>query len=73
MEDPLVTAADAVQKVSSQYRFNREHDEFDLFGQTVAEKLRQLPLEMALETEEMILSTIRMQRVSLLSKHSPPS
>ncbi|XP_041974617.1 uncharacterized protein LOC121729943 isoform X2 [Aricia agestis] len=46
---------------------SKDNDEFGLFGQTVAEQLRQLPLEVALETEEMILSTIRSQRIKILA------
>lgn len=41
-------------------------DEFDLFGRTIAQQLRQLSLEVALETEEVILATIRRQRIKLL-------
>lgn len=43
-------------------------DEFHLFGQTVAEQLRQLPLETALETEEMILAIIRKRRVEIANR-----
>lgn len=45
-------------------------DEFHLFGLTVAEQLRQLPLETALVTEEMILAVIRKQRIKTANRHS---
>ncbi|XP_037874533.2 uncharacterized protein LOC119628408 isoform X2 [Bombyx mori] len=60
-------AVDALEKVSTQHFSN---DEFDLFGQTIAEQLRQLPLEIALKTEEMILSTVRKQRIKLAKQQT---
>nr|XP_021208640.1 uncharacterized protein LOC110386542 [Bombyx mori] len=62
-DPPLLQAVDALEKVSTQHFSN---DEFDLFGQTIiAQQLRQLPLEIALKTEEIILSTVRKQRIKL--------
>lgn len=67
LKDPLLRAVDALEKVSSQQFSNKlGDDEFDLFGRTIAQQLRQLPLEVALETEEVILATIRRQRIKLL-------
>ncbi|CAK1594254.1 unnamed protein product [Parnassius mnemosyne] len=69
LKDPLLRAVDALEKVSTQqFSNNTGDDEFDLFGRTIAQKLRQLPLEAALETEEVILATIRQQRVKLLKQ-----
>nr|XP_037874534.1 uncharacterized protein LOC119628408 isoform X2 [Bombyx mori] len=67
IKDPLLQAVDALEKVSTQHFSN---DEFDLFGQTIAEQLRQLPLEIALKTEEMILSTVRKQRIKLAKQQT---
>ncbi|XP_028038280.1 uncharacterized protein LOC114249014 [Bombyx mandarina] len=60
-------AVDALENVSTQHFSN---DEFDLFGQTIAQQLRQLPLEIALKTEEMILSTVRKQRIKLAKQQT---
>ncbi|CAF4837798.1 unnamed protein product [Pieris macdunnoughi] len=68
-KDPLLKAVDVLEKVAPQH-FSHAQDEFDLFGQTIAEQLRQLPLEMALETEEMILSTVRKQRIKLAKQQT---
>ncbi|KAM3961432.1 uncharacterized protein ACR2FA_004546 [Aphomia sociella] len=73
IKDPLLKAIDALEKVSSQHFLNAGNDEFDLFGQTIAQQLRQLPLGTALETEEMILSIIRRQRIRILSSSSTSS
>lgn len=70
IKDPLLQAVDALQKVSTQHFSNVTNDEFDLFGQTIAQQLRQLPLEIALETEEMILSTVRKQRIKLAKQRT---
>ncbi|CAF4935604.1 unnamed protein product [Pieris macdunnoughi] len=71
LKDPLLRAVDALEKVSSQHFSNNSgDDEFDLFGRTIAQQLRQLPLEAALETEEVILATIRQQRIKLLKQTS---
>lgn len=67
IKDPLLQAVDALEKVSTQHFSN---DEFDLFGQTIAQQLRQLPLEIALKTEEMILSTVRKQRIKLAKQQT---
>lgn len=64
IKDPFLKAADASEKF-----FRRNDDELDLFGRTCTQQLCQLPLEAAIETEELILSTIRRQRTKL-SKHS---
>ncbi|XP_053625557.1 uncharacterized protein LOC128683690 [Plodia interpunctella] len=64
--DPLLLNAvevDILEKFTPQRLSYAGNDEFDLFGQTIAQQLRQMPLECALETEEMILATIRRQRV----------
>lgn len=42
-------------------------DEFDTFGKNIAQQLRALPLPLALETQEMLLSVIRKQRLSVLN------
>ncbi|CAH1954629.1 unnamed protein product [Acanthoscelides obtectus] len=68
--DPLLKAVHTLEQISSQHVPNAGNDEFALFGQTVAQQLRQLPLEIALETEEIILSTIRRQRISSLKQQS---
>ncbi|CAK1592473.1 unnamed protein product [Parnassius mnemosyne] len=71
LKDPLLRAVDALEKVSTQQFSNKiDDDEFDLFGRTIAQELWQLPLEAALETEEVILATIRQQRVKLLKQTS---
>ncbi|CAG4934562.1 unnamed protein product [Colias eurytheme] len=68
IQDPLLKAVYALEKVSSQtFSSVRGDDEFDLFARTIAQQLRQLPLEAALETEELILSIIRRQRIKLSS------
>ncbi|KAL4714254.1 hypothetical protein ACJJTC_009606 [Scirpophaga incertulas] len=69
-KDPLLKAVDALEKVTSHHFSNIDNDEFDLFGQTIAQQLRQLPLVIALETEETILSVIRRQRTRVLTQSS---
>ncbi|KAL4703630.1 hypothetical protein ACJJTC_007657 [Scirpophaga incertulas] len=71
-KDPLLKAVDALEKVTSHHFSNIDNDEFDLFGQTIAQQLRQLPLVIALETEETILSVIRRQRTRVLTQSSSP-
>ncbi|KAL0821609.1 hypothetical protein ABMA28_005059 [Loxostege sticticalis] len=61
--DPLIRDDGVLEKVSTPKANARSNDEFDLFGQTIAEQLRQLPLGIALETEEMLLATVRKQRM----------
>ncbi|XP_047523546.1 uncharacterized protein LOC125061949 isoform X1 [Pieris napi] len=68
IKDPLPNAVDVLEKATQ--HFSNTYDEFDLFGQTIAEQLRQLPLEIALETEEMLLSTVRKQRIKLAKKQT---
>lgn len=47
------------------YFYNAKNDEFDLLEQTVALQLGQLPLQRAVKTEELILSTIRKRRFKI--------
>ncbi|CAF4882880.1 unnamed protein product [Pieris macdunnoughi] len=68
IKGPLPKAVDVLEKATQ--HFSNTNDEFDLFGQTIAEQLRQLPLEIALETEEMLLSTVRKQRIKLAKKQT---
>lgn len=42
-------------------------DEFDYFGRNVALQLRTLPLPVALETQEMLLSVLKKQRLKVLN------
>ncbi|XP_045529961.1 uncharacterized protein LOC123717799 [Pieris brassicae] len=69
IKDPPPKAVHVLEK-ATQHFSNATNDEFDLFGQTIAEQLRQLPLEMALETEEMLLSTVRRQRIKLAKQQT---
>ncbi|KAJ8735308.1 hypothetical protein PYW07_006928 [Mythimna separata] len=46
-------------------------DEFDHFGKNVAEQLRTLPLLVALETQEMLLTVLKKQRLKVLSTSDP--
>lgn len=57
------------EKVSTQQLNNTENDEFDSFGNVVAKQLRTLPLEVALESEEIILAVLRKQRMKVLKLH----
>ncbi|CAG4999206.1 unnamed protein product [Parnassius apollo] len=69
LKDSVLRAVDALEKVSTQqFSNNSGDDEFELFGSTIAQQLRQLPSKAALETEEVILATIRQQRVKLLKQ-----
>ncbi|XP_049882849.1 uncharacterized protein LOC126378491 [Pectinophora gossypiella] len=43
-----------------------EKDEFDVFGQNVSLQLKQLPLEYALESQEMIMRMLKEQRVKCM-------
>ncbi|RVE50665.1 hypothetical protein evm_004697 [Chilo suppressalis] len=45
-------------------------DEFDTFGKNIAQQLRTLPIPEALETQEMLLSVLRTQRLKVLKKLS---
>ncbi|KAJ8736604.1 hypothetical protein PYW08_007260 [Mythimna loreyi] len=46
-------------------------DEFDHFGKNVAEQLRNLPLLVALETQEMLLTVLKKQRLKVLNTSDP--
>lgn len=70
-KDKQISAVNVSKRgINSPHIPQTNKDEFHLFGQTVAEQLRQLPLETALETEEMVLAVIRKQRVKLANRSS---
>lgn len=72
-KDPLVRALEAFENVASkQLLTNTDSDEFDLFGKIIAQQLRLLPLETALETKEMLLAVVRKQRVKIANAQSLP-
>ncbi|CAG9796939.1 unnamed protein product [Diatraea saccharalis] len=43
-----------------------DSDEFDTFGRNIAQQLRTLPIPVALETQEILLSVLRKQRLKFL-------
>lgn len=44
-------------------------DEFDTFGKNMAQQLRCMPLELALETQEMLIAVLRKQRLKLITQN----
>lgn len=44
-------------------------DEFDTFGKNIAQQLRFMPLELALETQEMLLAILRRQRLKATTQY----
>ncbi|XP_026739262.1 uncharacterized protein LOC113502080 [Trichoplusia ni] len=59
--DPIDTALQELRKINKSVE---SENEFDVFGQNVSLQLQKLPLEYALETQELIMKVLNEQRIS---------